>query len=304
MIERPSHDYFEPKYLYGSALFIALFLLLIALPIDTSRFGLLLPSQEGKGSIYGGEAFAEVRVQAKAYIVYDILEKKIISSKQAEEILPLASLTKVMTALTALHYHDKKTTVTIKDEHIDGGYDLGLKKGQVWTLDELLKYTLVFSSNDGAQAVADTLGGEKAFISQMNTYSTLLGLSLSFTDPAGLDVDGLLGGQGTALDVAKLFSIARRLHPEILESTTHDRVTVRAGKNALTGVPNTNQEIENLFGAEASKTGFTDDAGGNLGVVVDIALGHPVVIVVLGSTREGRFEDVEKLYKALLVSIK
>lgn len=304
MMERSRHDYIELSYVYGGAIAVVLFLSVVAIPIDTSRFGLIVPEQKKEqSSIYNEEAFHDVTVRARAYVVYDLLEKEIIAAKNQSEVLPLASITKVMTALTALQHNDKKAVITIKPEHIDGGYDLGLKKGQVWTLEELLKYTLVFSSNDGARAIADTFGGKKAFVAQMNQDSTLFGLSLVFTDPAGLD-NGYAGGKGNAEDVAKLFAVARKLHPEILETTTHSRVTVRAGKQVISGIPNTNQSIETLFGAEASKTGFTDDAGGNLAVVVDVALGHPVVIVVLGSTREGRFEDVSALYEALLKSIK
>ena len=57
--------------------------------------------------------------------------------------------------------------------------------------------------------------------------------------------------------------------------------------------------IESIPGAEVSKTGFTDLAGGNLGVIVDVSVGHPVAIIVLGSTRNGRFEDVRILYDVL-----
>ena len=71
----------------------------------------------------------------------------------------------------------------------------------------------------------------------------------------------------------------------------------------LGGIPNTNQTIETLSGAEASKTGYTDRAGGNLAVIVDISVGHPIVIVVLGSTRQGRFQDIDVLYKALRASV-
>lgn len=303
MVDRIRHDYIELSYVYGGAIFVVLFLSLIAMPIDTSRFGLMIPQQEEKKAFYGSGAFRDVNVEAKAYVVYDLIDKEIIASKNAEEVLPLASITKVMTAVSALQHYDKGKVITIQERHIDGGYDLGLKKGQAWTLGELLKYMLVFSSNDGAIAVADSLGGRKQFIEHMNQDAALFGLSLQFTDPAGLDQNGSWGGKGTALDVAKLFAIARKLHPEVLEATTHARISVKAGKNVLSGVPNTNQEIGSLFGAEASKTGFTDDAGGNLAVVVDITLGRPVAIVVLGSTREGRFKDVSALYQALLKSI-
>lgn len=305
MFTRARHDHIHPLLLLGGGIAVVALFILLSVEIDVSRFGISFPrSHKESSSIFAADAFDGVSVQAKAYVVYDLVDQVVVASKHDDEVLPLASLTKVMTALTALKDHNGATLITLRDASIDGGYDLGLKKGQVWRLDELLKYTLVFSSNDGAQAIADSLGGEQQFVRDMNTLSALLGLSLSFTDPAGLDEGGNWGGKGTALDMAKLFAAARKLHPELLEATTHPRVTVRAGKDLLTGVPNTNQTIGGYFGAEASKTGFTDDAGGNLGVIVDTALGHPVVIIVLGSTREGRFEDVKTLYDALLTSIK
>ena len=78
---------------------------------------------------------------------------------------------------------------------------------------------------------------------------------------------------------------------------------MRSLNEKIVGIPNTNQSIEELFGAEGSKTGFTDIAGGNLGVIVDITVGHPVVLVVLGSSREGRFKDIATLYTALQKSL-
>lgn len=306
MMHTVKHDHIGITHVYGIALISALLFFSFSLSIDMSQFGLVFPlSTSGKTMLYQPEAFKDIEVRARAYIVYDVVNARIIASKNESEPLPIASLTKVMTALTALTHYDKDTVIVIQPRSAeDGEYDLGLKNGQTWTLGELLKYTLVFSSNDGAHAIADGVSTQKRFVDLMNADSALLGLSFTFTDPAGLDVGGSIGGKGTALDVAKLFAIARRYHPEIMEATTHSRVTVLAGKERLSGIPNTNQEIGGFFGAEASKTGYTDIAGGNLGVVVDISLGHPVVIVVLGSTREERFSDVDTLYNALIKSLK
>lgn len=254
--------------------------------------------------IYNKQAFQDVSVKAKSYVVYDIVGDKIIASKNADEILPIASITKIMTAITAVAHNDVNTLITIKPASLEGGYDLGLKNNQIWKLGELLKYTLTLSSNDGAQEIADGLVGREAFVEQMNTEAVLLGLNtLHFTHPAGLDVNGKIGGEGSAIEVAKLFTVAHRRFPDILDATTKDRITVISGTEKITGIPNTNQGIINLLGAEASKTGFTNNAGGNLGIIVDVTLGHPVVIVVLGSTREERFTDVEILYSALLKSL-
>ncbi len=302
MILKARHDFIEVSYVYIGAVITILFLSLVAVPLHAPSLGLVLPLKQDAFTVYNPSAFDEVHLEAKAYVVYDLVDKKVIASKNAETPLPLASLSKVMTAFTALSHYDKEAKITIKQKNIDEGYDLGLKRGQSWSLGELLKYTLVFSSNDGARSIADAFGGTYAFVEEMNKDSALLGLSLRFTDPAGLDDGEMAGGEGTALDVAKLFAAARMRFPEILDATTKTRVTVTTSNGRLSGVPNTNQDIVNLVGAEVSKTGFTDNAGGNLAVVVDITLGHPVAIVVLGSTREARFTDVEKLYGALLSS--
>ena len=87
-------------------------------------------------------------------------------------------------------------------------------------------------------------------------------------------------------------------------ATTKKRQTVTSSSGRVRGIPNTNQTVQMFPGIEASKTGYTDLAGGNLAVIIDATLGHPVAIVVLGSTKEGRFEDVQILYKALLASIR
>lgn len=253
--------------------------------------------------LFNKSAFSNLKIEGKAYIVYDIVTREIIASKNEQELLPLASITKVMTAVSSTLHKKRDTKITVTSKSIEDGYDLGLKNNQVWELAELLKYTLVFSSNDGAEVVADSFGGKDIFVAQMNNDAKNLGLNLVFTDPAGRDLNGKIGGKGTALEAAKLFSVARKNIPEILDATTKKRETVVTNFGKLGGIPNTNQEIETLSGAEASKTGYTDMAGGNLGVIVDVSVGHPVVIVVLGSTKTGRFEDMDKLYKALRLSL-
>lgn len=252
---------------------------------------------------FNQEAFSKVTVKARAYVVYDIVGGSVIAGKNEQVVLPLASVTKVMTAVTARTHFDKNKEITIHPRSIDGAYDLGLKNGQTFTLDELLKYTLVFSSNDGAQAIADGLGGQESFISRMNSDAERFGLAMNFTNAAGLDIDDALGGKGSALSVAKLLAIAHKNFPEIFEATTKPRATVYSSLGKISGVPNTNQDVYNFSGIELSKTGFTDRAGGNLAIIVDIALGRPVALVVLGSTREERFSDVAVLYKALQLSL-
>ncbi|MEN9881250.1 MAG: hypothetical protein RLZZ308_433 [Candidatus Parcubacteria bacterium] len=257
------------------------------------------PYFEEKKILFNTAVFEGLPIEGKAYVVYDVKDGTVIASQNESMMLPFASITKVMTALTVRLIARDGENITITPSTIESGYDLGLRNKQVWSVDELLKYMLVFSSNDAAQAVATHFGGVDTFVSLMNTTAEHLGVHAVFTDPAGRDENGNIGGKGTVLDAAKLFSIAIRDIPDILDATTKKRVTVVSSTGKVTGVPNTNQDIETMFGVEGSKTGFTNIAGGNLGVVVDVTLGHPVVIVVLGSSKEGRFKDVQTLYKAL-----
>lgn len=272
---------------------------------DKKEGAVISPDQTAKeGPFFNHELFSTVTVEAKAYIVYDIVSGDIVASRNLNEELPLASITKVMTALTALSLQKNKDEIfEIEQKDVEGGYDLGLAKNQKWHLDELLKYMLIFSSNDAAQTIASHYGGTETFVAAMNSLSKQNGLTALFSDPAGRDERGQIGGQGTVLDAAKLFVIARTVSPEVLDATTKKRQSVFPLSGKLTGVPNTNQSIQTLPGAEGSKTGYTDLAGGNLGVIVDITIGRPVVIVVLGSSKEGRFRDVAILYETLQKSL-
>lgn len=313
MIHRRSHnDYIHTGVIYIAGLISFTIIAALAEPQTDRDVGLRLPdsyktAQEESGQpplFFKREAFNNLDVSARAYIVYDIVDKRIITSKNEKDPLPLASLTKVMTALTALSMAPPETLVSIDERAKQNGYyDLGLQENQNWRLDELLKYALTFSSNDGMYAIANHFGRQE-FVSRMNSYAKTVGQTFAFTDPAGLDSTTTLGGLGSAYDVAVMMAEARKKFPNILDATTHQRATVMTEQGAIRGIPNTNQDVANILGIEASKTGFTDLAGGNLALITDISLGRPVAIVILGSTRDGRFKDAETIYHALLKSLK
>lgn len=296
-------DYINSFVIYGLSVMFVICLSLTYKVIYHKEAGRKAPEEKKEiihsKEIFNKRGFQDINVQARAYIVYDLLNHEVLASKNEMEILPLASLTKVMMAVSSMLHASPDAKIIVTNKSIEGEYDLGLKNNQTWKLGELLKYTLVFSSNDGALAVANTLGGQRAFVQQMNDDAKVMGFNFVFTDPAGRDLDGNIGGKGSALDAARLLETARKQIPDILDATTKKYQTMLASSGKIIGIPNTNQMIESLPGAEGSKTGFTDLAGGNLGIIVDISVGHPVAIVVLGSTREGRFEDVRVLYDTL-----
>lgn len=296
MIKRFHRDNTSITFLFFSLLVTALLVVILSLLVKLTLKKIVADNKPIESIVYNEEVFRNAPIIATNYVVYDIVDKKIIAERKGELKVPLASLTKIMTAVTALNSYSSSTKIIIKKTNIDGNFDLGLKESQEWELGELLKYTLIFSSNDGAYAIADNLGGTENFVTKMNEMSTKLNLSLNFTNPAGLDEDGKLGGLGSAKDVAMLFAYARNEFPDILDATSKIRGNFHSSNENIIGIPNTNQMIENLFGSESSKTGFTDEAGGNLAIITDLTLGHPIVIVVLGSTKDGRFTDVKTLY--------
>lgn len=239
---------------------------------------------------------------AKSYIVYDVKNDKIIFSKNENTILPLASLTKIVTAATAVNIKDRNTLIIIDSNKMreDEKLDFGLKEGQAWQMVDLLKYGLTISSNSSMDIIANTLFEKNIdFISKMNDYVKSLGFNrFNFNSASGLDYGSIIGGKGTALEYAKFFAKAYEVIPDIMSYTINSKVDIESENENIYAIPNTNQDASKSVGLLASKTGFTDAAGGNLAIMVDFGINRPIVIVVLNSTIEERFQDVDKLYNA------
>jgi D-alanyl-D-alanine carboxypeptidase len=255
--------------------------------------------------------FDNVNVKAKAVVVYDLADNRVLYAKNAGVQLPLASITKLMTALVATELLPKDSNITIKSEFLIEEGDSGLVVNESWNLKELLDFSLVTSSNDGVRSVASVIGavklnskdydlGRKDFIEKMNKRAKELGLAQTFfVNETGLDVGNVSGGYGSANDVTSLVKYMVRNQPEILESTKFSRISIDSNDKKHTA-KNTNDIVNEIPGLFVSKTGYTDMAGGNLVVAFDPSLGKPIVITVLGSTQEGRFEDVDLLVQTTL----
>jgi len=262
------------------------------------------------------DPFANIIIEAKSAIVFDIKTGKVLYEKNADEVRPLASLTKVMTAVTALDLLPNYTVITIDKQFLKEEGDNGLLRDERWKLRDLLDFSLVTSSNDGAAAIASAAGAVESgttnldisrseFISKMNEKAQAIGiLSARFLNETGLDLpDGQSGGYASARDVVKLFSYALSKHGEIFEATRYKNTNVTSLDKITHKAKNTNESIDDLPGVIGSKTGYTTMAGGNLAIIFDPGLARPVVIVTLGSTAEGRFSDVTLLAQKTLEAI-
>ncbi len=224
-------------------------------------------------------------ILAKAYVIYDINNKKIIRSSDAQESLPIASLTKIITVGTLLDTA-KKNNVELRDET-----KLRIKKA------------LIQSSNADADSLGEiySFSFGKDLLADSNALISTLGISnLNLTNLTGLDnQDGSASNVGSAEAIAKMFAYMYENYRDVFEFTKFDEVETEGGK-----ITNTNRQTDRTFGIMASKTGFTYEAGGNLGVIVSPEPGRAFVIVVLQSTREGRFSDMQKIVKLLPIILK
>jgi len=241
------------------------------------------------------------------------LYSHMLLSRNAEAQLPLASLSKVMTAYIAERNLGRDASVIISGSDIEKEGDNGLLVDERWSLGDLLDFTLVVSSNDGASALAAALlpivrarDGVETITDLMNAEASRLGLSQTyFLNESGLDLDeeSLSGSYGSARDIVLLFDYILRESPGTLSGTTVSTLYVTSESGVSHTGKNTNEIIGIIAGLVASKTGFTDLAGGNLVVAFDAGLMQPVIISVLGSSKEGRFEDMKKLIAAVQLSI-
>jgi D-alanyl-D-alanine carboxypeptidase (penicillin-binding protein 5/6) len=246
-------------------------------------------------------------IQAKSFYVYDILENKVIFSKNEHDKLPLASITKLMSGLVVMDVMPDTTIITIGKDDIALEGDNGLLVGEKWKLKDLLDFSLMESSNDGMHAIASALNYYEAvnsedIVKMMNEKANTLNLKDTvFINETGLDIDkNMSGAYSSAYDVTMLLSNIIKNNSALISSTNKDSKVFVSESNIKHIASNTNTAVNEISGLISSKTGFTDLAGGNLAIVFDAGLMHPVAVVVLGSTVDGRFTDIVKLEQLAL----
>jgi D-alanyl-D-alanine carboxypeptidase len=209
-------------------------------------------------------------IVADSYVVYDVTHNTVLSSRNENKMLPLASVSKLMTAYIAM---------ASCNNFLQG------------KLDDLL----VISSNEAADEIAANCPNTDDFINTMNKNAVDMHLHMTFLNPSGLDIDEhTASNYGDVISTAKLLATLQEKYPELLEKTTHTKYK---------DLVNTNEYASNWPFLSASKTGFTDLAGGNLATVFEPSPGEKIVIVVFKSSKDARFTDVFTLLKNYLKSV-
>ena len=271
------------------------------------------PAPENATETVLPDPFAGITLQAKSVYVQDLVTGKVLFQRNADERRPLASLTKVALALVIAQSMSPDTVITIPYDTAPHGAAERLAKGEKWKVADVLSFTLTASSNQGADILAAAVDSTvratypqapegAAAIWRMNDLAHSLGLSsMSFFNDSGLDLDveaGQAGAYGSARDVAALYAYAASTTPSTFAGTTRDGLLLTDENGNTASAFNTNEALGAIPGLIMGKTGFTDLAGGNLAVVFDVGLSHPVIAVVLGSTIDGRFTDMKQIVPA------
>lgn len=223
-------------------------------------------------------------VPCKAAMLISQDTGEILYQKNADQQLPIASITKVMTLMLtfeALHAGkiSMSDTVPVSQHAFSmGGSQIWLEPGEIFTLDEMVKAICVASANDAAVAVAEFVGGsEPAFAEMMNQKAQELGMANTvFKNACGLDEAGHLS---TARDVATMSREMLQTYPEIQQYTTIWTDSLRNGETQLT---NTNKLLKRYEGITGLKTGTTGGAGVCISASAE-RNGLRLIAVVLGA---------------------
>lgn len=280
--------------------------------IDTNKAAPSAPLVTAQDTLTNIPEIKDVRLEAKSAYVYDVRAKKALFIKSPDTVLPLASITKLMTALVAYELIDSKKTVTVPKSAIDQSGTSGLQEGEKITAQALSDYAILASSNDAAFALANAVGAvinknnpNQTFVNAMNIRAGELGLpNLKFYNPTGLDESTTQAGAfGTAREISFLMEYVLLNHPNILEPSTFTNTKVYNQNGAFHEAENTNPIITKIPNLLGSKTGYTDLAGGNLTIAFDAGYNRPIIVTVLGSSYDGRFTDVVKLVNAVKESL-
>lgn len=225
----------------------------------------------------------KLKLRSASALVVDRLGNEVYA-KNADTARPIASITKLMTAMVAIDGGqplNEKITITKADRDLHKLTGSRLKYGAKLTREEMIGLALMASENRAATALGRTYpGGMKAFVKAMNQKARDLGMTSSrFKDPSGLSA----GNVASASDLVAMVRAAER-YPLIREATTTKSMTVYPwkGRGPLR-YANTNRLLKNKsWTIELSKTGYINEAGRCLTMQAEI-VDQPLVIVLLNS---------------------
>jgi D-alanyl-D-alanine endopeptidase (penicillin-binding protein 7) len=243
----------------------------------------------------GASAAPAPKLHSTHAVVFDATNQEVLLDKDGETAAPIASITKVMTAMVALDAKpDMRETLQVSGQDVDNVKHSSSRVavGTEFSREDAMHIALMSSENRAASALSRNYpGGNPAFVQAMNVKARKLGMtSTNLEDPTGLSPHN----QASAQDLVRMVLAAEHYQP-ITQFTTSSEHTLPIGhrtlsyhnSNPLVGKPNWNIEL--------SKTGYTKEAGRCI-VMKLAAAGKQLVVVLLGSQSSGaRLADIQSI---------
>jgi serine-type D-Ala-D-Ala carboxypeptidase (penicillin-binding protein 5/6) len=246
------------------------------------------------GSNHSAKAYGKpIHLKCMAGVVIDQDSERILYSKNGDKILPMASTTKIITAIIASEKGKLKDKVTVSHKAASiNGSSVGLKAGEVITLEELIYGLMLRSGNDAAIAIAEHIGGSvEKFVDLMNDKAIELGLyNTSFETPHGLDNNEHFT---TAKELAKITAYAMK-NPELAKVVATKNISEGIYGKFNRSYSNINKFIFKFSNADGVKTGYTGNAGKCLVASTKSEYGRYIAVVL---NSNDRWKDAEKLIK-------
>ena len=248
------------------------------------------------GSLYGLHATRDpLELKSSVAYVLDQDTQEVLLSKNSQAVLPIASITKLMTALVLTEAHlplNEMITVTQDDVDTEKGSHSRLTVGTRLSREEMLHLALMSSENRAAHALGRTYpGGLDLFVEKMNAKARALGMvNTHYVEPTGLSSKN----QSSARDLATLVGAAHHV-PLIRELSTSPEYQVEVGRNELT-FRNTNGLVRSpAWNIGVQKTGYISEAGRCLVMQAQMA-GRKLIMIFLDSTgKYSRIADAERV---------
>src|SRR3990170_811945 len=245
------------------------------------------------------DTIRKIALRSSSALVQDAETGEVVYGKNAEAVVPIASITKLMTAMVVIDAGldlDEKITLSREDAVQMKGSRSRLRSGLSLTRGELLLLALMSSENRAAAALGQNYpGGLEAFVDAMNEKAAALEMNESrFVEPTGLSPANV----STASDLAKMVRAAHE-YPLIREYSTKSRATVRASGRPLQ-YGNTNGLVRSSYWEIGlSKTGYISEAGRCLVMQVRLADKDLIVVLLDSWGKQSRIGDANRLRKWL-----
>ncbi|MDR0806683.1 MAG: D-alanyl-D-alanine endopeptidase [Enterobacteriaceae bacterium] len=239
----------------------------------------------------------DIGLSSKSALVIDLQTKKVIYSNHPDKVMPIASLTKLMTAMVVLDAKQPLTQiipVKINETKELRGVFSRVKVGSEISRQEMLLLALMSSENRAAAALAHNYpGGYRAFIKAMNAKAKSLGMkNTRYVEPTGLSIKNI----STARDLSRLL-IATKKYPMLSQlSTTHDKTVSFENPKYTLEFHNTNHLIRNNdWNILLTKTGYTDPAGRCLTMRTTIGNREVALVTLDAYGKNTHFADAARL---------